>query len=242
MSDISVVNFVGALVMGSATAVFLRAAATDPDRRTDDLILAGITGFAFLAYVLMGLGYGRVVVGGGEANLVRYADWLLTTPLIVWYLARLAGVSKAAVARLVVLDVAMIGLGVVAVFTGGAVRWAAFLLSCVAFVGLAYVLTRGMADAAADRPLPVVTLFGKLRTLTVLLWTLYPVVWVLSPLGFGVLLAGDAASTYLYMDVVAKAVFGYVALRSGRALDAMSDDRDGSFDAERVAPEPVAAD
>jgi sensory rhodopsin len=236
MSDLSVVNFVGALVMGGATALFLRAAATDPDRRTDDLILAGITGFAFVAYALMGLGYGRVSVGGAEANLVRYADWLLTTPLIVWYLARLAGVSRGAVVQLVALDVAMIGLGVVAVFTQGAVRWAAFLLSCAAFVGLAYVLTRGIAAAVADRPLPVVTLFGKLRTLTVLLWTLYPVVWLLSPLGVGVLLGGDVASTYLYMDVVAKAVFGVVALRSGRALDALTADRGA------VAPDPVAAD
>jgi sensory rhodopsin len=236
VSDLSVVNFVGALVMGGATALFLRAAATDPDRRTDDLILAGITGFAFVAYVLMGLGYGRVAVGGAEANLVRYADWLLTTPLIVWYLARLAGVSRGAVVQLVALDVAMVGLGVVAVFTQGAVRWAAFLLSCVAFVGLAYVLTRGIAAAVADRPLPVVTLFGKLRTLTVLLWTLYPVVWLLSPLGLGALLGGDVASTYLYMDVVAKAVFGVVALRSGRALDALAEDRVA------VAPDPVVAD
>jgi bacteriorhodopsin len=52
----------------------------------------------------------------------------------------------------------------------------------------------------------------------------------------GVLLGGDVASTYLYMDVVAKAVFGVVALRSGRALDALTADRGA------VAPDPVAAD
>jgi hypothetical protein len=59
-------NLVDAVGRGIATAVFLWEAARDPDRRTDNLVLSGVTGFAFVTYSLAGLGVGAAVTANGE--------------------------------------------------------------------------------------------------------------------------------------------------------------------------------
>jgi len=51
--------------------------------------------------------------------------------------------------------------------------------------------------------------------------------WVLGPLGFGVVLSDVAASTFLYIDIVAKALFGFVAPTSSRSLARLDDGASG---------------
>ncbi|MFC7135550.1 bacteriorhodopsin [Halobaculum litoreum] len=48
--------------------------------------------------------------------------------------------------------------------------------------------------------------------MTVVLWALYPVVWLLGPAGVGVLLPATEVLVFVYLDVVAKAGFVVLAV------------------------------
>ena len=48
----------------------------------------------------------------------------------------------------------------------------------------------------------------------VLTWSLFPVVWVLAPTGFGIIAVDIEALLYLALDIVTKIAFGiYISMR-----------------------------
>jgi sensory rhodopsin len=175
--------------------------------------LAGITGIAAVAYTLMFLGVGVLTVDGRTVFAVRYVDWLLTTPLMVLYLALLAGASRRTVAALLAADVVVIGAGTAATLVAGPERFALFALGAagyVALLGLLLVVIPRSATFAAERDRRS---FLKLRNLTVVLWSLYPVVWLLGPAGFGLMLPETMSLVVVYLDLISKGVFVFVAVR-----------------------------
>jgi len=82
------------------------------------LLLIAIPGIAIVAYALMALGFGSIQSEGHAVYVVRYVDWLLTTPLNVWFLALLAGASREDTVKLVVLQALTIVFG----FAGAVTR------------------------------------------------------------------------------------------------------------------------
>jgi len=46
-----------------------------------------VPAIAALAYTLMSLGVGFIQAGDGLVNTVRYADWIITTPIILFILS-----------------------------------------------------------------------------------------------------------------------------------------------------------
>lgn len=66
------------------------------------------------------------------------------------------------------------------------------------------------------------------------LWTLYPVVWLLAPTGFGLLTPATEMLVFVYLDIVSKVGFVVVAVMGADALNRLDDDR------EFVAADPAA--
>lgn len=162
-------------------------------------VLASITGIAFVAYVLLALEIGAVSAAGYDLPLPRYIDWLLTTPLLVLYLGTLVRPGRRLVAALVVLNVPIIGFGIGASL---ALLW--------------MLLWELLARASVhDDRLEVV--FGKLRNLTVVLWTLYPLVWLAAPTGAGPMLPAEGMVAFVYLDFISKVAFVVVAVNGGAA-------------------------
>jgi len=58
---------------------------------------------------------------------------------------------------------------------------------------------------------------------TVVLWTLYPVVWLLAPVGFGLMTPGTEMMVIVYLDVITKVGFAILALMGQDALDDITD-------------------
>ncbi|RLM67363.1 sensory rhodopsin-2 [Halorubrum sp. Atlit-8R] len=228
--DTAVWAWIGALAMGAGTvpplwAWYSRSSATGGSHAVYYGTLAGVTGVAALAYLAMALGVGTLSTAVGELEVVRYVDWLVTTPLILLYLGLLARPSRRVLAGLIGVDVVVIAGGVTAAATGGTVSWVAFGVAGAAYLALVYGLLVSLprsASAAGDR---VRAVFGTLRNITVVLWTLYPVVWLLAPTGFGLLTPATEMLVFVYLDIVSKVGFVVVAVAGADALDRLGADR-----------------
>lgn len=181
-------------------------------------VLTGITGIASVAYLLMAMGYGFVSIGGTEIEVVRYIDWLLTTPLMVLYLGLLARSGKRVLGALIAVDAVVVLAGIAATATGGVTRYVLFGLGVAAYVGLVWLLMVTLPRRASFDSSRVSGTFTTLRNLTVIVWTLYPVVWLLAPTGTGLLLPETEALVLTYLDIVSKVGFVAVALRGMEVL------------------------
>jgi sensory rhodopsin len=181
--------------------------------------LAGITGIAAVAYVVMALGLGSITSDGTEVMLPRYADWLLTTMLNIGLLAVLAGVPKGLRWRVVGLDAAVILLGVAAAFAPAPFNFALVLAGLVPYTAMAYLLLGSVRAGAKERGGMVAEVYGKLTNHVLVLWTFYPLVVLLAPLGVGLLTRNTEVLIVSYLDVVSKVGFVGLALLGRRAFD-----------------------
>lgn len=242
-SDIQTIALgIGTLGMALGTLAFIAMGSGETNERKQEffIITTFITGIASVAYFSMFQGFGviEVTLANGEALTIywaRYADWLFTTPLLMLDLVLLAGADRNTIATLIGLDVGMIVTGLAGALATGAgsplspagTRIAWWGISCGFFVVLLYYLVSTLSQAAAQRSGDVASLFSTLRNLVIVLWTAYPIVWILgteSALGLGTGSPGLISlnvETILFMvlDLAAKVGFGFILLRSRDVLD-----------------------
>lgn len=223
-------RLVGAVVLAVGTVPPLFQAVVDPDRREFYGVLSGVTGIAALAYLAMGLGVGDVTTAGRAWNVVRYADWLVTTPLIVLYLAMLSQPTRATYLRLVAADVVMILAGASANVLPGPFHLVAFGVGGAAFAYLVYVLWLRLGVESSVESQGRQALFEKLRNVTIVLWGVYPAVWLLSTKGVGLLLPVTETVVIVYLDVLTKAAFVVVAVNGSDAIDPDAATAEAIFD------------
>lgn len=164
--------------------------------------------------VIESLGFLPELLGLTE---IRHAEWLLSTPIIAYYLLLLAGADRGIRLAAVVLDMLMIAAGYGAAVTGGAVKWAFFLASSAFFAGLLYLLFSGVGEAIETSSAASRSLLLSLRDLTVVLWLVYPVAFLLSPSGAGLITAAHTTFVYIVLDVSAKV--GFVGLMLARQYE-----------------------
>jgi bacteriorhodopsin len=209
---------------------------TDPRKQEYYIITAFVPAIAFVSYLSMTLGFGATTVEfawlGQQAQehtilWARYADWLFTTPLLLLDLALLAGANRQTIGTLVGLDVAMIVTGLMAALTNrgalglstSGVRIIWWGVSCGFFLALLYLLLGTLSRNAARQPGEVGRLFSTLRNLTAVLWTLYPIVWIIGTEGLGLISLGPETAAYAVLDLLAKVGFGFILIRSRSVID-----------------------
>jgi sensory rhodopsin len=198
-----------------------------------------IPGGAAVMYALMTLGVGTVVVDGVTVPAPRYIDWFLTTPILVGYVAYVAGADRRGLAAIVGIDAAMIAIGWVAVVASGPVRFAAFAISSACYLGLLWALYGYLPAFLADQSPAREHLFELLRNHVGLLWLAYPVVWLAGPLGAGVVSMLTVSLIVTYVDVVAKVPYVYFVYQHRHAFD---DDQPADVATGRRTPDPRPAD
>lgn len=187
------------------------------------LLLVAIPGIAIFAYILLVLDIGAVDGGGHTVYVVRYIDWLLTTPINVLYLGLLAHADRGTIGKLVGLQALTIAFGFAGAIVTGALSYVLFALGAAAFVGVVYLLYADIADAAAGALSDVeVSLYRTLRNFVVVLWSVYPVVWLLGGAGIGLMDVETASLVVVYLDVVTKVGFGAIALHAYMTIDSIT--------------------
>merc|ERR1712048_988940 len=97
----------------------------------------------------------------------RYVDWVLTTPLMLWDILALAGAPNDEIAMVLIMDMLMIGFGCAGAQTPDQNKWFFFIFGMVTFIHIVAVLLK-------------YSKVNKVAWMTIVLWTLYPVVWIVA--------------------------------------------------------------
>lgn len=161
------------------------------------------------AYVLKD---GVVTATGYQFNdAYRYVDWLLTVPLLLLELVLVMRLSKDETyskgTKLAFAAALMVILGYPGeLLAAGTQRWIYWALAMIPFIYIVNDLVNGLGKSIQSQPVAVQGLVSKARTLTIVSWCFYPIVYIFPMLG----LTGFASLQvgYTVADVVAKAVFG----------------------------------
>ena len=178
-----------------------------------------VPAIASAAYLSMFFGFGLTQVEvAGETRPIywaRYADWLFTTPLLLLDLCLLADTDRTTILTLIGVDAFMIVTGLVgALSTTNLERYTWWAVSTLAFVFIIYYLFEVLGAAIENRDEAAQSTFGTLRTLTVVLWGIYPVLWLLGTEGAGVVPLFVETTGFMVLDVLAKVGFGFLLLNS----------------------------
>jgi bacteriorhodopsin len=208
----------------------------DSRRQKFYIVTTFIAGIAFTNYLAMATGFGVIdlapFIEGKEELLIywpRYTDWILTTPLLLYDLALLAGADRNTIATLVGLDVMMILTGLVATLTiapvdalgmdtdGHRLIW--WGVSTGFFLVLIFYLFRGLSGRAAELTGETKSTFNTLRYLIVAIWFVYPVWWLIGTEGLGSIGLYIETAGFMVLDLTAKIGFGIILLRSHGILD-----------------------
>jgi len=234
--------WLGVLGFVLATVFFIYLGTQAPQgSRIFHIVTAVITGTAAFSYLMMATGAGATLVEGDRLfYYFRYIDWVITTPLLLVDLALLALVSPGRnagfIAGLIGLDIFMILTGLLAgsrdsEFAAG--FW--FIVSTVAMIVLLYLVATRLFSEAASQSAPVQQTFRTLAILTVVLWSLYPLVWLLGTEGFSAVGSGTEVFLFLILDFLAKIGFGILLLTNREAISqAVSGGGGGAAQASRV--------
>ncbi len=191
---------------------------------------------AACAYFAMATGQGLVLLptdstvasgtGVGTGRIfyyARYIDWTFTTPLLLLSLGLLAthaGPKRGGLlAGAVIADVIMI----VTAFVFGAslvgwMKWTWFITSCVAFIGVYYVIWMPQLQANAAERDDVRAAYRRAAITLTVLWFFYPLVLLVAPDGLNV--AGDAITVLAIaiLDVLSKVAYGFMTVVDDSAI------------------------
>ena len=198
---------------------------TDEEQKRFYVLTIFIPATAAVAYFSMATGFGltEITVNGQVLDIywARYADWLITTPLLLIDLALLAQASRNTIYTLVGLDVLMILTGLVgALAATPAIRIVWWGISTALLLFLLYFLVQSLNEAASSQTESVRELTTTLRNMLIVLWLAYPVVWILGTEGTLALIPLYVeTAAFMVLDLTAKVGFGYVLLRSHNVLD-----------------------
>lgn len=208
-----------AMLAGGLAILFIGKRRT-PSEETHTILHGIVPIIAACSYFAMAIGQGSVTlpiegVPGATREFLyaRYVDWTFTTPLLLLTLSMTSqhsGIRRpGAVGGLLLADVIMVA---TAMFFGFSViswiKWTWFLISCIAFLGVYYVLwVSYMQEVAAERE-DVQSNYRRNATILSALWAAYPVVLLIGSDGLGWI--GSAGSVFLIavLDISAKVAFG----------------------------------
>merc|ERR1711975_64299 len=181
-----------------------------------------VNGIASIAYLYMATGNGYSEVDGRQFFYARYIDWFFTTPLLLLDLCALGMAGADTTNFLIGMDMLMIVSGVVGAFLTGTKSygdyhpWVFFAFGIFFFLPIVYQLGMGVpAKLNAENAKSVYTIVSWL---TIITWTLYPVVWILAE-GTHTLSPNMEVVCYTVMDLLSKSVFGLILIMSHSAMD-----------------------
>jgi bacteriorhodopsin len=178
-----------------------------------------ICAIAASLYLAMIFKQGFTYIDDRPAYLTRYITWTFSTPLTLILLSYLGGTSIPIAASMIGADVYMIVTGFVATISTKPVSNIWYIVSCGAYAGLVYLLLKQYRQQAVQNHPRAKKVFSKLLTVHLVIWTAYPIVWILASTGFDVIDGTTESACYAILDVAAKVGFGFLALNSLKQLE-----------------------
>ena len=182
-------------------------------------VSAVVVGIAGYHYFRMWSGWAEGVVNEGY----RYADWLITVPLLVIELLIVLGVTadrrKKLMTTLVPATVLMIGLGYPGETSANeTTKWTFWVLSMIPFLYILFTLSGELKAAKARETGAVSTSINNATKILLVTWLVYPIAYLI-PVVFTVSDGAEAGRqlAYTVADITAKALYGLMILNIAKA-------------------------
>ena len=181
------------------------------------VVAAIIPVWSGLAYLAMALGLGTVEVAGQTTYWARYADWVVTTPLLLtalWMTATTGSDRSRHVPLLVGMvsaDVVMILSGLVADLSAGPARFVFYGVG-VGALGVVFAIAVGPLRRVAARDAEVGRIYRTVATYLALFWVGYPLTWILGPSGLGVVGQSVDTALFILLPIFSKVGFSVLDL------------------------------
>jgi bacteriorhodopsin len=207
------------LILIISTIIFLLKGWSSLEQKSYYVCSTYVCGFAAMAYFAMLSGQGWTAVAGcRQFFYARYADWIVSFPLLMLLLGIVANADTASIGA---------GMGAIVVYIFGTymgsvsvvttVKWFWFFVALVGLGGALISITRTFKIAAVSRGTDIEQLYGKMAWLTFLVWLAYPIVWLFSE-GFASFSVSFEVCSYALLDVLSKVVVSFVLLSGHDAL------------------------
>lgn len=157
---------------------------------------------------------GYVASGKAFNDFYRYADWILTVPLLmvelVTVMALAKDISRPLLTKLVVAAALMIGLGYPGeISTDWTTRLIWGMLSSVPFLYILYVLWVELTKALDTQPSEVRSLISTARVVILVTWVFYPIAYAIY---------GDSLPGAIPGIVGERSAFGVIGIQIGYAI------------------------
>jgi len=163
-----------------------------------------------VSYVVMALALGTVQADNGQPIYwTRWLFYIASCSILTLELSFITKKSSATKAEIALFTGLTMFCGYLASVVTSVERWWFFAFSTAAFIGMLYLLLKGSKSARA---------LNSTLAFVVASWSLFPVIWILAPTGFGLFATLIEAVLYLALDFVTKIAFGfYIATRENPA-------------------------
>lgn len=170
-------------------------------------------------YLMMALGQGVNIINGKPTYWIRYVTWFCSTPLLILDLTYLGRTNLPITGSLLGANAYMIVTGFLATLSPKPISYIWYVVSCVAYLATAYLLLNQYRKQA-DRNYPSVkSAFRRLLTVHLVIWTLYPIVWILGTEGLNTFGSASETMFFTLLDLASKVGFGFLSLNTMHTLE-----------------------
>lgn len=170
---------------------------------------------AAVLYLLLASGYGAIDDGEGPGTRtvwLRHLTWLVSSPLLILIFVSLGRARLNTTTALVGTGLLMGATGFSATLVSDSSRFTFFFLWLGTFLALAYLLAGPYRQETKAAYPDKGGAFGRLVGVYLVLWALYPLVWLLSPEGWGFYGSTMEASLFTVLDLLSTVGFGLLAV------------------------------
>ncbi len=201
MIEESIVFWIGALIFAVSSLMFAFLENRSSYRQDMFSSHLFVSFFTTISYFVMALALVTVPAENGQP--IYWTRWLFyigscsILTLDIATIAKKPDVKKAEVAVLTALTMFC---GFLASIIITVDRWWFFGLSTAAYIGMLYTLFKPSDEGSSNA--------SSIMWFVILTWSLFPVVWILAPTGFGILAVDIEAILYLALDLVTKIGLG----------------------------------
>jgi bacteriorhodopsin len=212
-------SFGTAVMLGAFVYFLTQMNSVAKQYRNGVAVSAVVVGIAGYHYFRMWSGWAEGTVNEGY----RYADWLITVPLLVIELLIVLGVTadrrKKLMTTLVPATVLMIGLGYPGETSANeTTKWTFWVLSMIPFLYILFTLSGELKAAKARETGAVSTSINNATKILLVTWLVYPISYLI-PVVFTVSDGAEAGRqvAYTIADITAKALYGLMILNIAKA-------------------------
>jgi sensory rhodopsin len=208
MIEESVVFWIGALLFAISSLMFAVLENRSNSRKNLFNSHVFVSFITTISYCVMALGLATVSAESGD--LIYWTRWLFyasSCSILTLDIATIAKKTNEKKAEVAIFTTLTMFCGYLASIILTTDRWLFFGLSTAAYIGMLYNL---FTKSSEDSPN-----ISSIMLFVFVTWSLFPLVWVLAPTGFGIIAVDITALLYLALDIVTKIIFGvYISTRN----------------------------